>query len=107
MSHSIPLNLQVHLDGAEPYEIGDEIWQQSLADAIHAEADTIADYAGPGLLPRPGRLGRVALRNRVNIEMTAALRQPQTPTQRPTESPTPSQTSCSLISRRVKVGSHA
>jgi hypothetical protein len=74
MSHSIPLILQVHLDGAEPYEIGDEIWQQPLADAIHAEADTIAEHAGPGLLPRPGRFGRVALRNRVTIEMTAALR---------------------------------
>jgi hypothetical protein len=75
MSHSIPLILQVHLDGAEPYEIGDEIWQQPLSDAIRAEAETIADYAGPGLLPLPGRAGRVALRNHVLIEMTAALRQ--------------------------------
>jgi hypothetical protein len=75
MSHSNPLILQVHLDGAEPYEIGDEIWQQPLADAIGTEAQTIADYAGPGLLPLPGRAGRVALRNHVLIEMTAALRQ--------------------------------
>jgi hypothetical protein len=75
MSHSNPLILQVHLDGAGPYEIGDEIWQQPLADAIRAEADTIADYAGPGLLPLPGRAGRVALRNHVSIAMTAALRQ--------------------------------
>jgi hypothetical protein len=75
MSHSIPLILQVHLDGAEPYEIGDEIWQQPLSDAIRAEAETIADYAGPGLLPLPGRAGRVALRNHVLIEMTAALQQ--------------------------------
>lgn len=65
MSPSDPLILQVHLDGAEPYDIGDEIWQQSLGDAIRAEAETIADYAGPDLLrllghwpsrtPRPGR----------------------------------------------------
>ena len=75
MSHSNPLILQVHLAGAEPYEIGDEIWQQSLADAIRAEAETIADYAGPDLLPLPGRAGRVALRDRVIAEMTAALRQ--------------------------------
>jgi hypothetical protein len=65
----------VHLDGAEPYEIGDEIWQQPLADAIRTEAKTIAEYAGPGLLPLPGRAGRDALRNHVLIEMTAALRQ--------------------------------
>ena len=31
-------------------EIGDEIWQQPLSDTIRAEAETIADYAGPGLL---------------------------------------------------------
>jgi len=75
MSYSDPLILQVHLDGAQPYEIGDEIWQQSLSDAIRAEVDTVAGYAGPGLLPRPGRAGQVALRNHVLIAMTAALRQ--------------------------------
>jgi hypothetical protein len=75
MSHSDPLILQVHRPGAEPYEIGDEIWQQPLADAIRAEAETIADHAGPGLLPLPGRAGRVAFRNHVLIEMTVALRQ--------------------------------
>jgi hypothetical protein len=75
MSHSNPLILRVHLDGAGPYEIGDEIWHQPLADAIRAEAETIAGYAGSGLLPLPGRAGRVALRNHVIIEMTAALRQ--------------------------------
>jgi hypothetical protein len=75
MSHRTPRILQVHLDGAEPYQIGDEIWQQPLADAIRTEAETIADYASPGLLPRPGRAGRVALRDHVIIAMTAALRQ--------------------------------
>ena len=29
MSPSEPLILHVHVPGAEPYEIGDEIWQQS------------------------------------------------------------------------------
>jgi hypothetical protein len=75
MSYSDPLILHVHLDGAGPHEIGDEIWQQPLADVIRAEADTIAGNAGPGLLCLPGRAGRVALRNHVIIEMTAALRQ--------------------------------
>ncbi len=75
MSPSNPLILQVHVPGAEPYAIGDEIWQQPLSDAIRVEAETIADYAGPGLLPLPGPAGRVALRNHVIIEMTAALGQ--------------------------------
>jgi hypothetical protein len=74
MSNSNSLILHVHLDGAGPYEIGDEIWQQPLTDAIRTEAETIADHAGAGLLPLPGRAGRVALRNHVIIEMTAALR---------------------------------
>jgi hypothetical protein len=42
---------------------------------ICAEAETIADYAGPDLLRLPGYAGRVALRDRVVAEMTAALRQ--------------------------------
>ena len=50
MSPADPLILRVHVPGAEPYEIGDEIWQQSLAEAITAEAHTIADD-----LPRPRR----------------------------------------------------
>ena len=75
MSHNHPLILHVHLDGAAPYEIGDEIWQQPLANAIRTEAQTIADHAGPELLPVPGRAGRVAIRNHLIIEMTAALRQ--------------------------------
>jgi hypothetical protein len=39
----------VHLAGAAPYQLGDEIWQQSLRDAIRAEAEIIAGYAGPDL----------------------------------------------------------
>ena len=65
MSYSNPLILQVHLAGAEPYELGDEIWQQSLSDAIRAEAEIIADHAGPDLLPVPSRAARVALRDRI------------------------------------------
>lgn len=42
--------LHVHVPGAGSYELGDEILQQSLAEAIEAEARTIADYAGAELL---------------------------------------------------------
>ena len=38
--------LNVHVPGASCYEIGDEIWQQPLEEAISTEAETIADYAG-------------------------------------------------------------
>ena len=47
--------LKVHLQGAASYDVGDEIWQESLADAIHAEAETIAGYAGSDLLESLGR----------------------------------------------------
>jgi hypothetical protein len=73
VSHD-PLILHVHLDGAEPYELGDEIWQQSLPEAIRAEAQTIADYGGPDLLRLSSQADRVGLRDRVIAEMTAALR---------------------------------
>lgn len=42
--------LKVHLDGAASYGVGHEIWQETLADAIQAEAETIASYAGSALL---------------------------------------------------------
>lgn len=35
---------------AEPYEIGEEIWQHSLAEAIDAEASISAEDAGSDLL---------------------------------------------------------
>jgi hypothetical protein len=41
MSPTEPLILRVHVPGAEPYEIGDEVWRHSLAEAIAAEARTI------------------------------------------------------------------
>lgn len=75
MSQHRPAHPPVHLAGAEPYELGDEIWQQSLPDAIRAEAEIIADYAGPNLLRLPGLADRPALRDRVVAEMTVAVRQ--------------------------------
>ena len=43
--------LNIHVPGATPYEIGDEIWQESLTDAIRAEAQV--KLTGP----RPSRAG--------------------------------------------------
>lgn len=43
--------LAVHVQGAPSYDIGDELWQASLADAVRAEAEIIAGYAGPELPP--------------------------------------------------------
>jgi hypothetical protein len=74
MSHSNPLIRHVHLDDAGSYKIGDEIWQQPLADAIRAEAEIIAECASLDLLQSPGCAGRDALRDRAVAEMTAALR---------------------------------
>ena len=65
--------LKVHLDGAASYDVGDEIWQESLADAIHAEAETIASYAGSDLLESSDQAHRDALRDRIVDEMTSAL----------------------------------
>jgi hypothetical protein len=67
--------LKIHLHGAEPYEIGPEIWQQPLADAIQAEAETIADYAGSDLLESPDQSHRDQLRDRIIAEMIDALTQ--------------------------------
>jgi hypothetical protein len=65
--------LNVHVPGAPCYEIGDEIWQQPLGEAIRVEAETIADYAGPELLPSPSQAQRAALRDRIAAEMTSRL----------------------------------
>ncbi len=65
--------LKVHLQGVASYAVGDEIWQESLADAIHAEADTIAGYAGSDLLESPDQAHRDALHDRIVDEMTSAL----------------------------------
>jgi hypothetical protein len=65
--------LKVHLEGAASYDVGHEIWQETLADAIHAEAETIAGYAGSELLESPDQAHRDALRDRLVDEMTVAL----------------------------------
>ena len=65
--------LKVHLQGAASYDVGDEIWHESLADAIHAEAETIASFAGSDLLESPGQAHRDALRDRIVDGMTSAL----------------------------------
>jgi predicted trehalose synthase len=59
--------LSVHLAGVESYDVGDEIWQEALADVIRLEADMIASYADAQVLGAATRLC-----DRI-IEMTAAL----------------------------------
>jgi hypothetical protein len=54
--------LKVHVQGAASYDIGDEIWQEPLADAINAEAEMIAGYAGADVLESPRQAHRDALR---------------------------------------------
>ena len=65
--------LHVHVPGAGSYELGDEIWQQSLAEAIEAEARTIADYASADLLEDNTEASRDQLRDQVIADMTRAL----------------------------------
>jgi hypothetical protein len=67
--------LKFHVSGAPSYEIGDEIWQVSLADAIRAEAEIVAADAGADLLESPDQAHRDALRDRLIADMTAALDQ--------------------------------
>jgi hypothetical protein len=73
MSPADPLILRVHVPGAEPYEIGDEIWQEPLAEAIAAEAQTIAEDAGLDLLEDASEASRNQLRDHVIADMTRAL----------------------------------
>ena len=63
----------VHVQGAASYDVGDEIWQVSLADAVNAEAETIAGDAGADRLQSPDQTHRNALRDRIVGEMTSAL----------------------------------
>jgi len=65
--------LKIHLPGAAPYHVGDEIWQHSLEDAIAAEAQTIAQNAGSDLLQSPAPEHREQLRLQVIAEMTRTL----------------------------------
>ena len=68
--------LKVHLDGAACYDVGDEIWQEPLADALHAEAETIAGYAGSDLLESPDQAHRDALNRRLQRYTGIARRVP-------------------------------
>jgi hypothetical protein len=62
--------LTTHLSSSQPHDVGNEIWQEPLADVIRAEAEMIAGYAGAELL---GAGTRDALRERIISEMTVAL----------------------------------
>ena len=73
-SGSLVLRVHVHVPGAEPYEIGEEIWQQSLAEAIAAEAQTIGEDAGAHLLEDNSDASRSQLRDQVIADMTRVLR---------------------------------
>jgi len=68
-----PMIFKVHVPGAPSYEIGDEIWQQPLDEAIRAEAQTIADHAGSDLLQSPDQAHRDQLREQIIAAMTNAL----------------------------------
>ena len=61
--------LKVHLDGAASYDVGDEIWQVALNDAVQAEAESIVYAAGSDLLES----GPNQLRDRIVAEMSEAL----------------------------------
>jgi hypothetical protein len=65
--------LHMHIPGASEYEIGNEIWHQSLAEAIAAEAQTIASNAGPELLDSPDQAHRDTVRDQIICDMTLAL----------------------------------
>jgi hypothetical protein len=61
--------LKVHLQGVASHNIGDEIWQETLGDAIRAEAESVVYTAGPDLLAA----GHDQLRDRIVAEMSGAL----------------------------------
>jgi hypothetical protein len=65
--------LKVHVHGAPSYDIGEEIWQQPLDEAIADEAQTIADHAGADLLESPEPKHREQLRRQLIADMTRAL----------------------------------
>jgi hypothetical protein len=61
--------LQVHLQGGASHDVGDEIWEEALGDAIRVEAESIVCTAGPDLLAA----GHNELRDRIVAEMSKAL----------------------------------
>jgi hypothetical protein len=62
--------VRVHAPGCPAYEIGDEIWQWALGDAIVDQAQIVADDTGADVLERPERRARI---ESVIAEMSAAL----------------------------------
>jgi hypothetical protein len=71
-----PMTLRVHLEGALSHVVGDEIWHESLAEVIAAEAETVTTYAGPDLLSSAGHARRDSLRDWLSAPMTSALGRP-------------------------------
>ena len=63
--------LKADIDGVASYDVGDEIWQVPMSDAIHAEAECIVYSAGSDLLAS----GHDQLRARIVAEMSEALSQ--------------------------------
>ena len=63
--------LKAHLKGAASHDVGDEIWQVALSDAIQVEAECIVYSAGSDLLES----GQDRLRDRIVAEMSEALSQ--------------------------------
>ena len=63
--------LIAHLEGAAAYDVGDEIWQVALGDAIQAEAESIVYAAGSDLFAS----GPKQLRDRIVAEMSEPLSQ--------------------------------
>jgi hypothetical protein len=72
MTHHTALILRVHVPSAA-HEVGDEIGQVALVEAIATQADQIADKPGTDLLAQPNDACHEALRAHVVTEMTAAL----------------------------------
>ena len=60
------LILRVHVAGAEPYRIGDEIWEQSLDETIRFEASIIAQDAASDLLESPSQKHRASCATRLS-----------------------------------------
>jgi len=63
--------LKADIDGVASYDVGDEIWQVALSNAIQAEAECIVYSAGSDLLAS----GHDQLRARIVAEMSEALSQ--------------------------------
>ena len=94
--------LRVHVPDGPSYEIGDEIWQQSLADAIRSAAETIAAGAAP-LEPEMHWAARKEL---IVAAISRALVRVETPTARPMASSSHSPTDRSSLTRAVtRIGS--